>query len=157
MPRRASSVAQPREQGAVEVVDGAAPSPGEIVLTHGREPLVGDTATRRHAPQERHDLVGRFRAAEGAEQHDVVGREGTVRLACGNGNRAIRTRPGVGSGIRPGMGGTVGGRRATREPDMQDLHLIGVHEDGQHLLLADADGGRFRLTLDERAAGRGTP
>ena len=39
---------------------------------------------------------------------------------------------------------------------MQDLRLIGVHEDGQHLLLADADGGRFRLTLDEalRAAAR---
>ena len=39
---------------------------------------------------------------------------------------------------------------------MQDLRLIGVHEDGQHLLLADADGGRFRLSLDEalRAAAR---
>lgn len=39
---------------------------------------------------------------------------------------------------------------------MQDLRLIGVHEDGQHLLLADAGGGRFRLTLDEalRAAAR---
>jgi hypothetical protein len=43
-----------------------------------------------------------------------------------------------------------------REPDMQDLRLIGVHEDGQHLLLADAEGGRYRLTLDEalRAAAR---
>ncbi|MGG5258876.1 septation protein SepH [Phycicoccus avicenniae] len=39
---------------------------------------------------------------------------------------------------------------------MQDLRLIGVHEDGHHLLLADADGGRFRLPLDEplRAAAR---
>ena len=39
---------------------------------------------------------------------------------------------------------------------MQDLRLIGVHEDGHHLLLADADGGRYRLTLDEalRAAAR---
>lgn len=39
---------------------------------------------------------------------------------------------------------------------MQDLRLIGVHEDGQHLLLADADGRRFRLGLDEalRAAAR---
>jgi Protein of unknown function (DUF3071) len=39
---------------------------------------------------------------------------------------------------------------------MQDLRLIGVHEDGQHLLLADADGGRYRLTLDDalRAAAR---
>ena len=39
---------------------------------------------------------------------------------------------------------------------MQDLRLIGVHEDGQHLLLADADGGRYRLALDDalRAAAR---
>ncbi|HET6968841.1 MAG TPA: septation protein SepH, partial [Ornithinibacter sp.] len=39
---------------------------------------------------------------------------------------------------------------------MQDLRLIGVHEDGQHLLLADADGARYRLGLDEalRAAAR---
>ena len=39
---------------------------------------------------------------------------------------------------------------------MQDLRLIGVHEDGQHLLLADASGGRYRLSLDEalRAAAR---
>ena len=39
---------------------------------------------------------------------------------------------------------------------MQDLRLIGVHEDGHHLLLADAEGGRFRLPLDEalRAAAR---
>ena len=39
---------------------------------------------------------------------------------------------------------------------MQDLRLIGVHEDGQHLLLADADGGRYRLGLDDalRAAAR---
>ena len=28
---------------------------------------------------------------------------------------------------------------------MQDLRLIGVHEDGEHLLLSDADGGRFRV------------
>jgi Protein of unknown function (DUF3071) len=39
---------------------------------------------------------------------------------------------------------------------MQDLRLIGVHEDGQHLLIADAAGGRYRLTLDDalRAAAR---
>ncbi|MGL4745222.1 MAG: septation protein SepH [Dermatophilaceae bacterium] len=43
-----------------------------------------------------------------------------------------------------------------REPDMQDLRLIGVHEDGEHLLLSDPDGGRFRLPLDDplRAAAR---
>ncbi len=39
---------------------------------------------------------------------------------------------------------------------MQDLRLIGVHEDGAHLLLADASGGRYRVALDEslRAAAR---
>lgn len=39
---------------------------------------------------------------------------------------------------------------------MQDLRLIGVHEDGVHLLLADAEGGRYRVPLDEalRAAAR---
>ncbi|HET8601439.1 MAG TPA: septation protein SepH, partial [Segeticoccus sp.] len=39
---------------------------------------------------------------------------------------------------------------------MQDLRLIGVHEDGQHLLLGADDGTRFRLPLsdDLRAAVR---
>ncbi len=39
---------------------------------------------------------------------------------------------------------------------MRDLRLVGVHEDGQHLLLADADGERFRIQLDDplRAAVR---
>ncbi len=39
---------------------------------------------------------------------------------------------------------------------MQDLRLIGVHEDGLHLLLAGADGERFRIPLDDalRAAAR---
>lgn len=39
---------------------------------------------------------------------------------------------------------------------MQHLRLVGVHEDGMHLLLADDDGNRFALPLDEgvRAAAR---
>ena len=39
---------------------------------------------------------------------------------------------------------------------MQDLRLVGVHEDGQHLLLAGDAGTRFRLPLDDalRAAAR---
>ncbi|GAB3436622.1 hypothetical protein GCM10027517_06980 [Phycicoccus ginsengisoli] len=39
---------------------------------------------------------------------------------------------------------------------MRDLRLIGVHEDGQHLLLSDSAGERFRVPLDEplRAAVR---
>ena len=32
---------------------------------------------------------------------------------------------------------------------MQDLRLIGVHEDGDHLLLAAEDGSRFRLPLSD--------
>jgi hypothetical protein len=39
---------------------------------------------------------------------------------------------------------------------MQDLRLIGVHEDGAHLILGDVDGNRYRIPLDEplRAAAR---
>ena len=37
----------------------------------------------------------------------------------------------------------------TEAKRMQDLKLIGVHEDGDHLLLADGDGGRYRLALDD--------
>ena len=39
---------------------------------------------------------------------------------------------------------------------MQDLRLIGVHEDGVHLLLADDEGNRYQVPLDEslRAAAR---
>ena len=42
---------------------------------------------------------------------------------------------------------------------MQDLHLIGVHEDGEHLLLGGDSGGEFRLRLDEalRRAARHEP
>jgi hypothetical protein len=32
---------------------------------------------------------------------------------------------------------------------MQDLRLVGVHEDGEHLLLSAADGARFRMRVDE--------
>lgn len=31
---------------------------------------------------------------------------------------------------------------------MEDLHLIGVHDDGAHLLLGGPDGARFRLPID---------
>lgn len=55
-----------------------------------------------------------------------------------------------------GSGTVVLTTSTTGSPHMQDLRLIGVHEDGQHLLLANADGERFRLPLDEalRAAAR---
>jgi len=39
---------------------------------------------------------------------------------------------------------------------MQDLRLVGVHDDGEHVVLQGADGGRYRLRVDEalRAAVR---
>ena len=39
---------------------------------------------------------------------------------------------------------------------MQHLRLVGVHEDGLHLLLADDEGNRYAVPLDEplRAAAR---
>ncbi|WP_018156029.1 septation protein SepH [Demetria terragena] len=39
---------------------------------------------------------------------------------------------------------------------MQNLRLVGIHEDGQHVLLSDDDGGRFQVPLDDalRAAVR---
>ncbi len=39
---------------------------------------------------------------------------------------------------------------------MKDLRLIGVHEDGEHVLLSDVEGQRYRAPLDEamRAAAR---
>lgn len=39
---------------------------------------------------------------------------------------------------------------------MQNLRLVGIHEDGEHLLLADPDGTRFQVPLDDalRAAVR---
>ena len=42
------------------------------------------------------------------------------------------------------------------DPSMQHLRLVGVHEDGLHLLLADDEGNRFTVPLDEalRAAAR---
>ena len=36
---------------------------------------------------------------------------------------------------------------------MQDLRLIGIHEDGAHLLLAGPDGARFRLPVDDALRG----
>ncbi|WP_050669311.1 septation protein SepH [Luteipulveratus halotolerans] len=39
---------------------------------------------------------------------------------------------------------------------MQDLRLVGIHEDGEHVLLAGADGTRYRVPVDDalRAATR---
>lgn len=36
---------------------------------------------------------------------------------------------------------------------MQDLRFVGVHEDGLHLLLADGEGNRYRVPLDEPLRG----
>lgn len=44
----------------------------------------------------------------------------------------------------------------TKGRGMQDLTLVGVHDDGEHLVLSAADGTRYRVTIDEplRAAVR---
>jgi Protein of unknown function (DUF3071) len=56
-------------------------------------------------------------------------------------------------GVACGLPGDDDGRvcccRATQEKAMQDLQLIGVHEDGEHLLLSAEDGARFRMRVDE--------
>ena len=36
---------------------------------------------------------------------------------------------------------------------MPDLRLVGVHDDGQHLLLVDDGGERYRLAVDESLRG----
>ncbi len=36
------------------------------------------------------------------------------------------------------------------ENHMQDLRLVGVHDDGEHLVLADSDGHQFRVGIDDR-------
>src|SRR4051812_33575407 len=48
------------------------------------------------------------------------------------------------------------GRTERRDPRMQDLPLVGVHDDGEHLVLAGSDGQRYLLRVDEplRAAVR---
>ncbi|WP_281445447.1 septation protein SepH, partial [Paenarthrobacter nicotinovorans] len=42
---------------------------------------------------------------------------------------------------------------------MQDLRLVGVHDDGGHLLLSGPGGAMFQLPIDEalRAAASRTP
>ena len=150
--------AQPHQQLAVEVVDRAAPAAGEVVLADRLEPGVGDAAAGGDPAQEGHDLLGRLGAAEGAEQHDVVGGERIRGIRHGTayvGNSA-RPRRGMRHRARPGWHSRADDEQL-REPDMQDLRLIGVHEDGHHLLLADADGGRYRLTPRRGAASRGPP
>jgi hypothetical protein len=56
------------------------------------------------------------------------------------------------SGRRTASSGGVSGQEFV----MQDLKLIGVQDDGQHLLLSGPDGTHYRLALDEalRAAAR---
>ena len=33
---------------------------------------------------------------------------------------------------------------------MRDLRLIGVHDDGEHLVVADSDGEEYRIAIDDR-------
>ena len=63
------------DEGAVLVVDRAAAAEQLVVVRDVLEPLVRDPAARGHPAQERHDLVGRLRAAERQEEDGVVGRQ----------------------------------------------------------------------------------
>ncbi|WP_432484591.1 septation protein SepH [Kineococcus esterisolvens] len=69
-----------------------------------------------------------------------------MRAALGpTGSRADRARPAAPLQTTP-----------LEDALMQDLRLVGVHDDGEHVVLAAADGARYRLRVDEalRAAVR---
>lgn len=155
--RGAAAVELAGERGderAVLGVDRADSAEEGVVRAHLGQSLVRYAAPGRHPAQEREDLIGALGAAEGEHHAGVIGREGvgghgTTLPACG----VVATRAG-------GRRGRVGDdtirtprhRRLAREfhDTMQDLRFIGVHEDGGHVLLADAAGARYRLPLDER-------
>ena len=61
-----------------------------VVLADLLEPLVGDAAAGGDRAQERHDVVGRLRAAEGQQEDGVVGRAsvGSVGLVIAESFRA---------------------------------------------------------------------
>jgi len=63
--------------------------------------------------------------------------------------RGQNYRFGVACAPQGGEDGRVCCCRATQEKAMQDLQLIGVHEDGEHLLLSGDEGARFRMQVDE--------
>src|SRR6478735_7834514 len=72
-------------------------------------------------------------------------------LVCTTHRRADHTATGPSAQIRHDHADSAPG-----DPPMQHLRLVGVHEDGMHLLLADDEGNRFSVPLDEalRAAVR---
>lgn len=107
--------------------------------------------------QEGHDLLGGASGPPKETGDGVVRGEGDAESGMGQAYAGNPASLGVGCGIwLSGSGTVVLTTSTTGSPHMRDLRLIGVHEDGQHLLLANADGGRFRLPLDEalRAAAR---
>ena len=63
------------------LVDRADPADRVIVLGHAGQPLRRDAAAARDVLQERHDVVGAFRAAERDEQESVVGRHASIQPA----------------------------------------------------------------------------
>src|ERR1019366_5983703 len=72
---------------------------------------------------------------------------------CGNVDCSTGLRQNYSCGVACGRSGRDDGRVccywATQEKAMQDLQPIGVHEDGEHLLLTGADGERFQMPIDD--------
>ena len=61
------------------LVDRAHPADRVVVLGHAGQPLRRDAAAAGDVLQERHDVVGAFRAAERDEQEGVVGRHASIQ------------------------------------------------------------------------------
>ena len=161
MPRESRSARSRSSRARFSALIGLTPAPVEVVLRDEREAGVGDAPAGRDTTQERHDLLRSLGAAEGEEQECVVGREGVLvgrgAPGCGRHGSNLLMRRGV-TTPRP-TDGTVRGRTHAWEAVMHELRLVGVHEDGRHVLLADPTGQQYRLPLDEalRAADTARP
>ena len=73
MPAPARSSRSAAEELAVLVVDRRAAAEEEVVLAHLLQPLARDAAAAGDVLQERHDVLGLLRTAEGHQQQGVVG------------------------------------------------------------------------------------
>src|SRR5919112_402953 len=77
--------------------------------------------------------------------------------SCSRTSGRITRRPyGRACGAGATADGTVGVAPRTEGAPMHDLRLVGVHDDGEHLLLVDDQGDRYLLGIDDalRAAVR---
>ena len=105
------------------LVDRAHPADRVVVLGHARQPLRRDAAAAGDVLQERHHLVGAFRAAERDKQEGVVCRHASIQP--GKGAEAVSggpvpagggARAGLGGMAPPRSGGVLGGHPGWRRP-----------------------------------------